>query len=81
MEQGKIIHYREETEKCAQSPTDPPQRPLLVYLQAVLPSLNATERRIAEYVLQEAEKVLSSSISEFRRGSGASVGSISLILS
>jgi RpiR family carbohydrate utilization transcriptional regulator len=76
MGQGKIMHYREEREKSAQSPTDPPQRPLLVYLQAVLPSLNPTERRIADYVLQDAEKVLSSSISELRRGSGASVGSI-----
>ena len=51
-------------------------RPLLIYLQAVLPSLNPTERQIGEYVLEDPERVLSSSISEMRRGSGASVGSI-----
>ncbi|MEW5976238.1 MAG: MurR/RpiR family transcriptional regulator [Acidobacteriota bacterium] len=52
------------------------QRPLLVYLQAILPSLNPTERQIGEYILEDPERVLSSSISEMRRGSGASVGSI-----
>ena len=52
------------------------QRPLLVYLQAVLPSLNPTERQIGEYVLEDPERVLSSSISDMRQGSGASVGSI-----
>jgi RpiR family carbohydrate utilization transcriptional regulator len=53
-----------------------PQRPLLVFLQAILPSLNPTERQIGEYVLEDPERVLSSSISDMRRGSGASVGSI-----
>jgi len=52
------------------------QRPLLVYLQAILPSLNPTERQIGEYILEDPERVLSSSISDIRRGSGASVGSI-----
>src|SRR5258706_2508273 len=52
------------------------QCPLLVYLQAILPSLNPTERQIGEYVLEDPERVLSSSISDVRRGSGASVGSI-----
>jgi RpiR family carbohydrate utilization transcriptional regulator len=52
------------------------QRPLLVYLQAILPSLNPTERQIGEYILEDPERVLSSSISDMRRGSGASVGSI-----
>jgi DNA-binding MurR/RpiR family transcriptional regulator len=52
------------------------QRPLLVYLQAILPSLNPTERQIAEYILEDPERVLSSSISDMRQGSGASVGSI-----
>src|SRR5258706_4614189 len=52
------------------------QCPLLVYLQAILPSLNPTERQIGEYVLEDPERVLSSSISDMRRGSGASVGSI-----
>jgi RpiR family transcriptional regulator, carbohydrate utilization regulator len=55
---------------------DSHQRPLLVYIQATLPSLKPTERQIGEYILQDPERVLSSSISEIRRGSGASVGSI-----
>jgi len=52
------------------------QRPLLVYLQAILPSLNPTERQIGDYILEDPERVLSSSISDLHRGSGASVGSI-----
>jgi DNA-binding MurR/RpiR family transcriptional regulator len=51
-------------------------RPLLVYLQGILPSLNPTERLIAEFVLADPERILSSSIAEIRNGSGASVGSI-----
>ena len=58
------------------SHVDGQQRPLLIYLQAILPSLNPTERQIADYVLEDPERVLSSSISEMQRGSGASVGSI-----
>jgi DNA-binding MurR/RpiR family transcriptional regulator len=52
------------------------KRPLLVYLQAIQASLNPTERLIAEYVLADPERVISSSIAEMREGSGASVGSI-----
>ncbi len=52
------------------------KRPVLIYLQAMLPSLNPVERVIALYVLRDPEKILSSSIAELRRGSGASVGSI-----
>jgi DNA-binding MurR/RpiR family transcriptional regulator len=52
------------------------RRPLLIYIQGILASLNPTERLIAEYVLADPERILSSSISEVREGSGASVGSI-----
>jgi RpiR family transcriptional regulator, carbohydrate utilization regulator len=52
------------------------KRPVLVYLQAILSSLNPVERIIALYVLNDPERTLSSSIAELRRGSGASVGSI-----
>ena len=52
------------------------KRPLLVYLQATLPSLNPAERLIAEYILKDPERILFSSISQMRHGSGASVGSI-----
>ena len=50
--------------------------PLLVYLQAILPSLNPAQRLIAKYVLEDPERTLSSSIGNLHRGSGASVGSI-----
>jgi hypothetical protein len=64
-------------DRFAASPqTGSTQRPLLVYLQAILPSLNPTERQIGQYILEDPERVLSSSISDMRRGSGASVGSI-----
>jgi RpiR family carbohydrate utilization transcriptional regulator len=52
------------------------RKPLLVYMQGILPSLNHTERLIADYVLEDPERTLSSSIAEIRDGSGASVGSI-----
>jgi len=52
------------------------RRALLVYIQAIQASLNPTERLIAEYVLADPERVISSSIAEMRQGSGASVGSI-----
>lgn len=52
------------------------KRPLLVYLQGILASLNPTERLIAECVLADPEKVITSSIAEMKQVSGASVGSI-----
>lgn len=52
------------------------RKPLLVYMQGILPSMNHTERLIADYVLNDPERTLSSSIVEMRDGSGASVGSI-----
>jgi RpiR family transcriptional regulator, carbohydrate utilization regulator len=52
------------------------RRPLLIYLQAVRPSLHSTERLMADYILADPERMLSLSISDFRSGSGASVGSI-----
>ena len=64
---------------AASSRADSPEtskRPVLIYLQAILPSLNPVERVIAQYVLKDPERTLSSSIAELRRGSGASVGSI-----
>jgi RpiR family carbohydrate utilization transcriptional regulator len=56
--------------------TDEAKKPLLLYMQGVLASLNHTERLIADYVLKDPERTLSSSIAEMRDGSGASVGSI-----
>lgn len=51
-------------------------RPLLTYLQGIMASLNATDRLIAECVLADPEKVVTSPIAEIKRSSGASVGSI-----
>ena len=51
-------------------------RPLLTYLQGIIASLNATDRLIAECVLADPEKVITSPIGEIKRNSGASVGSI-----
>jgi RpiR family carbohydrate utilization transcriptional regulator len=53
-----------------------PRKPLLVYMQGILPSLNHTERLIADFVLEDPERILSSSIAEMRDACGASVGSI-----
>ena len=51
-------------------------RPLLANLEALIPCLNPVMRRVAEYVLLDPERVLSSSILDMQRGSGASAGSI-----
>ncbi len=52
------------------------RRPLLIYIQGTLPSMNPTERLIANHILEDPERVLTSSIADMRDGSGASVGSI-----
>jgi DNA-binding MurR/RpiR family transcriptional regulator len=51
-------------------------RPLLTYLQGILASLNETDRLIAGCVLANPETVVTSTIADVRRASGASVGSI-----
>jgi RpiR family transcriptional regulator, carbohydrate utilization regulator len=55
---------------------EPSKRPLLVYIRGILPSLNPTERLIANHILEDPERTLTSSIAEMRDGSRASVGSI-----
>jgi RpiR family transcriptional regulator, carbohydrate utilization regulator len=50
--------------------------PLLAYLKGILNSLNPTDRLIAETVLADPEKIITSPIAEIRKSSGASVGSI-----
>src|ERR1700722_11144750 len=52
------------------------KRPVLLYLQAILGSLNPTERLIADCVLADPERVITSSIADINQASGASVGSI-----
>lgn len=51
-------------------------RPLLVHLKGVLASLKPTERRIADCVLADPEKIVTASIAEIGTDAGASVGSI-----
>ena len=53
-----------------------PRRTLLTYLKGILASLNPTEQRIAECVLADPEKVVTSAIGDFKDECGASVGSI-----
>ena len=52
------------------------KRPVLLYLQGILASLNPTERLIADCVLADPERVITSSIADIKQYSGASVGSI-----
>lgn len=50
--------------------------PLIPYMKGLLPTLNPTERLIAECVLQDPERTISSSIAQLKDASGASVGAI-----
>lgn len=52
------------------------KRPILAYIRGILASLNPTEKQIAECVLSDPERVITSAISELKLRSGASVGSI-----
>jgi DNA-binding MurR/RpiR family transcriptional regulator len=52
------------------------RRPLLTYIKGILASLNPTDRLIADCVLADPEKVLTSSIAQLKDASGASVGAI-----
>jgi RpiR family transcriptional regulator, carbohydrate utilization regulator len=52
------------------------QRPVLLYLQAIVASLSPAERLIADCVLADPERVITSSIADIKQSSGASVGSI-----
>jgi len=51
-------------------------RALLSYLRGSLESFQATDRAIADRVLEDPEKIVTSSISEVREACGVSVGSI-----
>jgi DNA-binding MurR/RpiR family transcriptional regulator len=67
-----------KTEK-SRHPTEPAvelSRPLLSYLRGSLESLQSTDRTIADRVLEDPEKIVTSSISEVREACGVSVGSI-----
>lgn len=48
----------------------------MIYIKAVLPSLNPTEETIANFVLNDPENVLFSSITEVSVHSGVSVASV-----
>ncbi len=51
-------------------------RPVLTYLRGSLESFQSTDRAIADRVLEDPEKIVTSSISEVREACGVSVGSI-----
>ncbi|HEY0686884.1 MAG TPA: MurR/RpiR family transcriptional regulator [Steroidobacter sp.] len=52
------------------------RRALLTYIKGILASLNPTDRLIADCVLADPEKVISSSIAQLKDDCGASVGAI-----
>ncbi|HEY5758714.1 MAG TPA: MurR/RpiR family transcriptional regulator [Steroidobacter sp.] len=52
------------------------RRPLLTYIKGILASLNPTDRLIADYVLADPERVITSSIAQLKDDCGASVGAI-----
>src|SRR5262249_21743493 len=52
------------------------KRPLLASLRGQLPTLNPTERLIAECVLADPERVISSPVAELSQACRASVGAI-----
>ena len=52
------------------------RRPLLTYIKGIQASLNPTDRRIAEHIFSDPEKVITSSITELNEECRASVGAI-----
>jgi RpiR family carbohydrate utilization transcriptional regulator len=64
------------TKRPAEPADGESRRPLLTYIRGILASLNPTDRLIAECVLADPEKVLTSSIAQMKEASGASVGAI-----
>ncbi|GFE81238.1 RpiR family transcriptional regulator [Steroidobacter agaridevorans] len=52
------------------------RRPLLTYIKGILASLNPTDRLIADCVLADPERVITSSIAQLKDDCGASVGAI-----
>lgn len=65
-----------DSKKQPRTPQTDSRRPVLTYLKGILASLNPTEQLIAEYVLSDPEKVVTSSIATIKDKCGASVGSI-----
>jgi RpiR family transcriptional regulator, carbohydrate utilization regulator len=57
-------------------PESDAKRPILLYLQGILGSLNPTERLIADCVLADPDRFITSAIADIKNSSGASVGSI-----
>ena len=58
------------------SPVGDSRRALLTYIKGILASLNPTDRLIADCVLADPERVISSSIAQLKDDCGASVGAI-----
>lgn len=64
------------TRKAGEPPETDGRRALLTYIKGILASLNPTDRLIADCVLADPEKVISSSIAQLKDDCGASVGAI-----
>ena len=68
-----ITHMAKRRAKPSPADATPP---LIPYMKGLLPSLNPTERLIAECVLADPERAISSSIAQLKDAAGASVGAI-----
>jgi DNA-binding MurR/RpiR family transcriptional regulator len=64
------------TRRAGETTDGDSRRPLLTYIKGILASLNPTDRLIADCVLRDPEKVISSSIAQLKQDCGASVGAI-----
>lgn len=58
------------------APRDRQRPPLLSYLRGIVASLRPSERLIAEHVLSDPEKAVSTSITDLKQACGTSLGSV-----
>jgi RpiR family transcriptional regulator, carbohydrate utilization regulator len=65
-----------EKSQPSNEPNPESSRPLLPYIRGSLESFQSTDRAIADRVLEDPERIVTSSISEVREACGVSVGSI-----
>lgn len=72
----RLSHRKELGPKKRNSAQVDSRRPIMDHLKGILESLNPTERMIADCILADPEKVLTSAVADLRSDGGASAGSI-----
>jgi RpiR family carbohydrate utilization transcriptional regulator len=70
------VRRRNLTKRAGDTVGGDSRRPVLTYIKGILASLNPTDRLIADCVLADPERVISSSIAQLKEDCGASVGAI-----